>query len=51
MSRDDEQPVWFPVFVPALFEVLLSAEDKKGEPLTYDEVITIRDNATCGFAL
>ncbi len=39
MSADGEQLV--PVFVPALSAVLLNAEDKKGGPLTRDEVIRI----------
>jgi hypothetical protein len=34
-----------PVFVPALIESLIAAEDKKGAPLTEDEVIEIRNNA------
>lgn len=45
MTTDEEELV--PVFVPALSAVLLSAEDKKGEPLTYDEVIRIRDESPC----
>jgi uncharacterized protein YegJ (DUF2314 family) len=45
MTDNDEQLV--PVFMPTLSAVLLSAEDKKGEPLTYDEVIRIRDDAPC----
>lgn len=36
-----------PVFMPALCVILVHAEDKKGEPLTHDEVIRIRDNAAC----
>ncbi|MBA2116339.1 hypothetical protein [Bremerella alba] len=36
-----------PVFVPSLASVLIAAEDKKGEPLTPDEVIQIRDDAVC----
>lgn len=35
------------MFVPALSAILLAAEDKKGEPLTHDEVIATRDNAAC----
>lgn len=35
------------VFVPALVAVLHHAETEKGEPLTEDEVIAIRDNAVC----
>jgi len=45
MPTDDQQLV--PVFVPALSATLLSAEDKKGEPLTHDEVIRIRDKSPC----
>jgi hypothetical protein len=33
------------VFVPALVAVLQQAEADKGEPLTEEEVIEIRDNA------
>lgn len=44
MSDDAEL---IPVFMPALGTILLSAEDKKSEPLTQDEVIEIRDNAAC----
>ncbi len=36
-----------PVFVPALIAMLVAAEDKKGEPLTKEEVLAIRDSATC----
>ncbi|TWU43704.1 hypothetical protein Poly51_62260 [Rubripirellula tenax] len=36
-----------PVFMPALGAILIAAEDKKGEPLTNDEALTIRDNAAC----
>ncbi|MEM1182868.1 MAG: DUF2314 domain-containing protein [Acidobacteriota bacterium] len=35
------------VFVPALAAVLLNAEDSKGSPLDYDEVIEIRNGAAC----
>lgn len=45
MGVDDEQLV--PVFIPALGPLLIHAEDQKGEPLSYDEVIRIRDNAAC----
>lgn len=45
MSEESENTV--PVFMPALSAVLLSAEDNKGEPLTYDEVIRLRDKAHC----
>ncbi len=36
-----------PVFIPALGAVLVVAEDLKGSPLSYDEVIRVRDRATC----
>ncbi len=36
-----------PVFMPALGAMLIAAEDKKGEPLTNEEVLSIRDNAAC----
>ncbi len=36
-----------PVFIPALGAVLIAAEDEKGQPLTDDEVLSIRDNAAC----
>jgi uncharacterized protein YegJ (DUF2314 family) len=36
-----------PVFIPALGPLLIRAEDLKGEPLSYDEVIRIRDKAAC----
>ncbi|MGC4122986.1 MAG: hypothetical protein QM765_52135 [Myxococcales bacterium] len=35
-----------PVYVPSLFDLLVSAEKKKGKPLTKDEVIGVRDSAT-----
>jgi uncharacterized protein YegJ (DUF2314 family) len=44
MSDNAEQ---IPVLIPALGAVLLAAEDKKGEPLTNDEVLSIRDNGAC----
>lgn len=34
------------VFVPALIAVLKAAEDRKGSPLSEDEVLEIRDGAT-----
>ncbi|WLQ16422.1 hypothetical protein O5O45_10875 [Hahella aquimaris] len=36
-----------PIPIPALVAVLLNKEREKGEPLTEDEVIEIRDSATC----
>ena len=35
------------VFIPALVAVLQHEEMNKGEPLTEDEVIAIRDRAVC----
>ena len=40
MAADEENLV--PVFIPALGPILIHAEDLKGEPLSYDEVIRIR---------
>ncbi len=34
------------VFVPPLIALLLSKEKEEGTPLTEEEVLTIRDNAT-----
>jgi uncharacterized protein YegJ (DUF2314 family) len=45
MAADNEQLV--PVFIPALGPMLIRAEDLKGEPLSQDEVIRIRDKAPC----
>jgi uncharacterized protein YegJ (DUF2314 family) len=45
MTADDERLV--PVFIPALGPLLVRAEDLKGEPLSHDEVIGIRDKAAC----
>ena len=44
---NEENSNLVPVFIPSLSAVLLSAEDKKGSPLTYDEVIQIRDKSAC----
>lgn len=43
-SQNDEL---VPVFIPALIVLLVHSEDKKGSPLTQEEVLAIRDNATC----
>src|SRR5258708_1015107 len=45
MTAHEEELV--PVFIPALGPLLVRAEDLKGEPLSLDEVIRIRDNAAC----
>ena len=36
-----------PVFMPSLVSILLGAEKRKGSPLTYEEVLQIRDQSTC----
>ena len=48
MSVEDEELI--PVFVPSLSAVLLNTENEKGQPLTYEEVIQLRDNASCKMA-
>jgi uncharacterized protein YegJ (DUF2314 family) len=45
MTNDSEALT--PVFMPALSALLLGAEDRKGEPLSFDEVIEARDAANC----
>lgn len=44
MSQEEDL---VPVFVPSLAAVLIAQEDKKGEPLTPEEVLQIRDDAIC----
>lgn len=44
MTSDDDKVV---TFIPALILLLKNAEDGKGAPLTENEVLTIRDGATC----
>lgn len=46
-SEDKSQEDLVPVFIPALSVMLINLEDKKGEPLTQEEVLEIRDNASC----
>jgi hypothetical protein len=36
-----------PLFIPALVAILAHREAKKGTPLTEEEVLEIRDKATC----
>jgi len=36
-----------PVFMPTLATLLLRAEHTKGAPLTYGEVVAVRDSAIC----
>lgn len=36
-----------PVFIPRLATLLVRAEELKGEPLTEDEAMAIRDHAIC----
>lgn len=47
MSTEPDRDQLVPVFMPALVTLLVSAEDKKGAPLTKDEIHGIRDNASC----
>lgn len=42
-----EEPDLIPVFVPMLGAVLQATEDKKGSPLTIEEVHEIRDKSAC----
>jgi len=35
-----------PLFIPTLSAILMAAEEKKGAPLTEEEVLNIRDNST-----
>lgn len=46
MSDAHEDPLCL-VFVPALVVLLYKAESEKMAPLTEDEVLSIRNNATC----
>ena len=43
-TADDELVL---VFMPSLAAVLLHAEDEQGEPLTYEQVLEIRDHSVC----
>ncbi len=36
-----------PLPIPALVAILVNKENEKGSPLTKEEVLEIRDNATC----
>ena len=47
MSVESERNDLVPVFMPGLAVLLVHAEDKKGEPLTKEEVYAIRDGAAC----
>jgi len=44
-ENDDNNLV--PVFIPTLVALLVHAEDQKESPLTKDEVLALRDKATC----
>ncbi len=46
MTKTPDGPLCL-VFIPALVTVLHAAEKQKGAPLTEQEVIDIRNNATC----
>ncbi len=45
MDNNEEKLV--PQFIPALVVILKAAEDKKGSPLTEQEVIEFRDASAC----
>jgi hypothetical protein len=45
MSEAGEKLV--PTFIPALVVLLVRAEQRKGSPLTQEEVIHIRDGGAC----
>ena len=45
MAENDERLV--PLFMPALGALLIRAEDLKGDPLSRDEVVEIRDKSVC----
>ena len=47
MKVESESDDLVPVFMPALVVLLVQAEDKKGTPLTKDEVHAIRDKGAC----
>ncbi|AMV34417.1 hypothetical protein VN12_19995 [Pirellula sp. SH-Sr6A] len=47
MNVEPESDELVPVFMPALILLLGHAEDKKGSPLSKDEVHSIRDSGTC----
>lgn len=47
MSVKSENEDLVPFFMPALIVLLVNAEDKKGTPLTKDEVHEIRDKGAC----
>ena len=47
MSVESDTDDLVPVFMPALVVLLVHAEDKKGTPLTKDEVHAIRDSGAC----
>lgn len=44
---ESQQDELIPVFMPALVVLLVHAEDKKGTPLSKEEVFAIRDKALC----
>ena len=47
MSVESDTDDLVPVFMPALVVLLVHAEDKKGTPLTKDELHAIRDSGAC----
>ena len=47
MDAIDASDPLIPVFIPALVTLLLNREQQKGAPLSYEEVIQIRDQGVC----
>lgn len=47
MNMESPSDNLVPVFMPALVAMLVHEEDKKGAPLTLEEVLAFRDNAAC----
>lgn len=45
MSTDDAHLI--PFFIPSLVSILIASENKKGTPLTLEEVLDIRDKSSC----
>lgn len=45
-KKEQDEPL-VPTPIPALVAILLNKEREKGEPLTENEVLEVRDNAAC----
>lgn len=46
-EKDNQEEQLIPVPVPALIALLLNREEELGRPLIEEEVLSIRDNASC----